>query len=124
MKNTMLLELRTYTIRVGQLAEFLQGYEARSLPIQKRHLGRLVGYFVPETGELSQVVHLWAYDDVADRERRRAALQGDPGWGEVRELLAGFVVRMENRLLKPTAFSPMHWAAWEEPAAGARNDAP
>lgn len=108
----MLLEIRTYTIKGGQLGAYLQGYEAKALAIQQRHLGRLVGYFVPETGELNQVVHLWAYDDMADRTSRRNAMKADPGWASVREMLGGLVDRMESRLLYPTAFSPMHWAGW------------
>lgn len=108
----MLLEIRTYTIRGGQLAAYLRGYEAQALPIQMRHLERLIGYFVPETGTLNQVVHLWAYDDMTDRSRRLAAMKADPGWAAVGAALGGHVERLESQLLNPTAFSPMQWAAW------------
>ena len=106
----MLLEIRTYTIRGGQLGAYLRGYEAQALPIQLRHLERLVGYFVPETGTLNQVVHLWAYEDMADRGRRRAAMKADAGWAAVATALGGMVETMDSRILNPTAFSPMHWA--------------
>lgn len=41
-------------------------------------LGRLLGYFITEIGELNAVVHLWGYDSFEERARRRAALAGEP----------------------------------------------
>lgn len=121
----MLLEIRTYTIRGGQLAAYLEGYERQALPVQLRHLGRLVGYFVPETGTLNQVVHLWAYDDLADRGARRAAMKADAEWAKVGAALGGLVEKMETRILYPTRFSPEAWAAWpaaaEETPSGRAN---
>ena len=35
-------------------------------------LGRLIGYFQTEIGDLNHVVHLWAYDSLEDRAARRA----------------------------------------------------
>ena len=57
---------------------------------------------------LNQVVHLWRYESQADREARRAAMAADPAWGDYLRVSeeAGLLVAQENRILKPTDFSP------------------
>ena len=70
----MIYEHRTYTVQHGTMDEYLERYEKFALPIQLKHLGRLLGFFVSEIGPLNQVIHIWAYDSLADREKRRANL--------------------------------------------------
>ena len=70
-------------------------------------VGEPIGFFVTEIGTLNQVVHLWKYDSMADREQRRAKLAGAPNWGDYLDAATPFLLRMENRILVPTAFSPM-----------------
>ena len=38
---------------------------------------------------------------------RRAKLAAAPGWGDYLEAATPFLLKMENRILVPTAFSPM-----------------
>jgi len=54
------------------------------------------------------VVHFWAYDSQGDREMRRGAMAADPAWSEYlqRSEEAGFLIAQENRILRPTDFSP------------------
>lgn len=105
----MIFDLRTYTMVPGRLKAFLALYEAEGLPVQIRHQGRPVGYFVTEIGTNNQVVHLWAYESLADRERQRAALDADPEWMAYRAKsgAAGNVQHQENKILKSASFSPM-----------------
>jgi len=55
------------------------------------------------------VVHIWAYDSLDDRSKRRAAMAADPRWAAFgrknKELDA--VVTLESRILRPTGFSPL-----------------
>ena len=44
---------------------------------QKEILGHMVGYYATEIGELNQVVHMWAYEDLNSRVERRAKLMKD-----------------------------------------------
>lgn len=60
----MLIEQRIYTTLPGRWRQYLALYEAEGLAIQQRILGRLVGYYTTELGELNQVVHQWAYRDL------------------------------------------------------------
>jgi len=56
---------------------------------------------------LSQVVHLWAYDDLEDRARRRRILADDPRWRVFVPRLSETIESAENRILLPTDFSPL-----------------
>jgi hypothetical protein len=103
----MIIDHRTYTVAHGKMQEYLARYERVALPLQTRHLGHLVGFFVSDIGPLNQVVHLWAYDDITDRETRRARLAADPQWVEFQRMNAGTFVHQENKILRPTGFSPL-----------------
>ncbi|WP_326537352.1 NIPSNAP family protein [Pseudorhodoferax sp.] len=104
----MIYELRTYTAEPGRTAEFLKLYEAMALPLQTRYLGGLLGFYVTEIGPLNQIVHLWRFASLADREQRRAALEADPAWHHyrARSKELGVIREQESKILKPTSFSP------------------
>jgi hypothetical protein len=103
----MIIEQRTYRFKPGKIPTFMALYQERGLDIQTRILGNLLGYFVTELGPLNETVHLWGYDSLDDRTRRRAALMADPQWlaflGEILPLLE----TQESKILLPTAFSPI-----------------
>jgi NIPSNAP len=105
----LILDLRTYTMVPGRLGDFLKSYEAEGLPVQIKHQGEPVGYFFTEVGPLNQVVHMWRYASMADREQRRTELEADPAWKAYRAKSAerGTVQHQENKILRPTPFSPM-----------------
>jgi hypothetical protein len=105
----MIVEQRTYTFKPLRLKDFLALYERAALPLQKKHLGHLVGFFTSEIGPLNQVVHLWAFDSLAERERRRKAMEEDPQWpayvDALREL--DIVLNQESKILRSATFSPV-----------------
>ena len=103
----MIVDERTYTLHIGKIPEYLRLYQAEGLEIQKKTLGNLIGYFVTEVGQLSTVVHLWAYDSMEERTRRRAELAANPAWQAYLAKMQPLVTAMENRILVPTAFSPL-----------------
>ncbi|MEP9386044.1 NIPSNAP family protein [Mesorhizobium sp. KR9-304] len=103
----MIVEERTYQIAAGKLPDYLARYEELGLELQKRILGNLIGYFTTEIGPLSRLVHLWGYESLTDRERRRAELAGLAAWQEYLRVCTPMIVGMENRILVPTAFSPL-----------------
>lgn len=61
----MIVELRTYTVKPLHTGDFLLLYEQAALPLQKKYLGHMIGFFVSELGPLNQVVHLWGFDSLA-----------------------------------------------------------
>ena len=103
----MIVDERTYTIHIGKIPAYLKLYQEEGLEIQKKTLGNLIGYFVTEVGQLSTVVHLWAYDSMEERTRRRAVLAADPAWQAYLAKMQPLVSAMENRILAPTSFSPL-----------------
>jgi hypothetical protein len=104
----MLYDLRTYTCRPGTIGKHMKLYEAHGWETQRRHLGTPLLYGRTETGDVNSYVHVWVYEDAADRERRRAALMADPAWLDYLEMSAeaGYLVSQVNTLLTPASFFP------------------
>jgi hypothetical protein len=101
----MIIDHRTYAVKPGRLNDYLKLYEAEAYPLQLKHLGRNVGWYVSnDIGPLSQVVHMWAYDSLADREARRNALAAEPAWGAFLAKAMPLLDSMENKILRPTSF--------------------
>jgi hypothetical protein len=103
----MFYEMRTYTIQIGKMQTYLKHFEENGLHVISRYT-TLVGWWYTEIGELNQVVHIWAYESLDERIKKRAALYQDPDW------LEGFVPiafpmleKMESKLLMPAQFSPI-----------------
>jgi hypothetical protein len=105
----MIVEQRTYTTHPGKVRDYLSLYETEGLAIQKRILGRLVGYYRSEVGDLNQIVHLWAYADLVERQQRRADLLADPGFKAYVQKMLPLLVRQDSRILVPAPFFQPVW---------------
>ena len=68
-----LYELRTYALYVCN-AEATKLYQELGFPALQRggHDNKLVGYFQGDTGMINQLIHLWKFDDDADRRKHWA----------------------------------------------------
>ena len=111
----MIYDHRTYTCRPGTIRKHMALYGEHGWAVQSRHLGLPILYGAVETGDVNSYVHVWAYEDAADRAARRAALAADPDWQAylARSAEAGYLVSQTNTLLTPAPF-------WTPPA---RDDA-
>lgn len=103
----MIVEERIYTLHPGKVAEMVRLYGEEGLALQQRHLGKFIGYFTSETGNLNQIVFMWGYESLDDRAARRDRLAQDPEWHRYLEKVVALLVTQENRILKPTSFSPI-----------------
>ena len=103
----MIVEERIYTLHVGKTAEYLTIYQDEGLAIQTRILPHLIGYFSTEIGPLNTIVHLWGYDDLNQRQQKRAELQANPGWKTYLGKIRPLIVSQETRILLPAPFSPI-----------------
>jgi NIPSNAP len=101
------VEERTYTLQAGKTDSYLAAYAKHGLDVQRGHLGNLIGYFTTEVGPLNQIVHMWGYDSLDDRQERRKALYADTRWLEYVPTVQPWIIHQENRLLVPTSFSPI-----------------
>jgi hypothetical protein len=103
----MIVEERTYHVFTGKLAEVVRLYAEEGTEVQQKHLGNLIGAFTVDIGDLSSIVQMWGYASLGDREERRAALQADETWKGFLTRLTPLIHTQRNRILVPTAFSPI-----------------
>ena len=103
----MIIDERTYTCHLGKVKTFLEVYERLGKPVQWPIVGEPIGFFTIDIGILGQVVHMWKYENMADREQRRLKLSSAPGWSAYLEASMPLLSALENRILVPTSFSPL-----------------
>lgn len=104
----MIVEERIYVLHTHcSVADYFKVYEAEGMAIQMSILGACLGYFVTEIGQLNQLVHMWGFADLQDRQARRERLAAEPAWQHCISKLRPMIRSMENRILLPTHFSPI-----------------
>ena len=103
----MIVEQRDYHVYTGKLPELVRLYESEGIPLQQEILGGLVGAFTTDVGALSTYSTLWRYDSYAEREERRGRLQADERWQIFLRKVQPLMHMQQNRILVPTAFSPL-----------------
>lgn len=103
----MIVEQRIYTLQTGKVAAYRDYYLAHGLEVQSRILGNLLGFFTSDIGEQNQVIQLWGFDSYEDRQKRRGELFSNKEWLDYLAGAPQVIVRQENRILAPTAFSPI-----------------
>ena len=103
----MFYELRTYRLKTGCVPRYLKLVEEEGIAIQIAHLGGLAGYFATEIGPQNEIVHIWAYASLDDRERRRDALMRDDRWLAFIPKIQALIETMETKILRPAPFSPL-----------------
>ena len=102
----MLLDVRTYTCRAGTINAHLALYEKMGKAPQVRCLGLPLAYLKTETGDNNEYVHIWMYENAADREARRAKMWADEEWLAYVRASAelGALEKQVNKLMTPVEF--------------------
>jgi len=100
----MYVEERMYTLQIGKAPEYFKHYENEGMAVQLRHLPNLVGYYVTEAGPQNVVTHMWAYDDLNQREKCRASMQADPAWQAYLPKIRPLIVSQDTRIHKCAPF--------------------
>ena len=96
-------EMRSYTYQPGSMGEVLKRW-GNSVPHREEFSPLAAGMYT-ELGGLNKWVHIWPYKDLEERNRIRAeAVANEHCPPHTREIL----VKQENKVLIPAAFSPMH----------------
>jgi len=105
----VLVDHRYYRVKPGTMNAHLDMYEKHGFAAQTRHLGQPLAYLYTESGEVNTLVHMWVYEDAADRMRRRAAMAADPEWQAFIRLQneAGLLESQRNNLMLPAKFAPI-----------------
>lgn len=103
----MIFEMRTYTIKIGQLNNYINHFEKIGMPIISKY-ATLVGYWHTEIGELNQVIHIWSYNDLNERAQKRDELYKDAEWlSEFIPEAMNMLEKQESKILSASNFSPI-----------------
>ncbi len=97
----MIVEQRIYTLVPGMVGKYMDFYTKQGQAIQRPQLGRFLGYYYSEIGTLNQVIHMWAYKDLGEREARRAKQNKDERWIPYAAETRKIIVAQENHALTP-----------------------
>ena len=98
-----LFEIRQYTLVPGAIPGLIERWTDK---IEGRtKFSPLVGGWYSEFGALNKWVHIWAYKDANERFSVRAAAAATGQWPARNP--PGIVVKQENALVMPSAFSPI-----------------
>ena len=107
----MIYELRIYTAHPGKMAALQARFRDHTLGIFERHGITNVGYWTNAIGGRNdELWYILGYEDAAARDASWAAFAADEEWQRVRaasEEDGPLVHHIENRLLRPTDFSPL-----------------
>lgn len=94
-------EQRTYDVTVGQMAEVVRLYSTLGWPAMEAggFAKHCVGYFISDTGELHQLVHLWRFDSDDDRRAFWKRLSEDADFLVFVKQLRPLLKAQSNKLL-------------------------
>ena len=106
----MIYELRIYDAMPGKLPALNDRFANITMGYFEKHGIKQVGYWTDVIGTSGRLTYMLAYDDMAQRDRAWAAFAAD------QERLAAFaetekngllVAKVENKIMRPTAYSPL-----------------
>ncbi len=108
----MIHELRIYDTMPGMLPALSQRFANITIPLWKKHGIRPVAFWTEEIGRNTnnRLVYILEWESLAEREKKFPAFQTDPEWIQKRaetEKNGPLVARVENRILRPTSYSPL-----------------
>ena len=97
----MIFEMRTYLMKPGSLPEVEKRFGA-GLPARAK-LSRFGGFWRSEVGTLNQIIHVWPYKDLNERDAIRAKAIETGVWPvKIQE----YILEMESKILHAAPFSP------------------
>ncbi len=95
----MIYEVRTYDLKPGTLAQYEERF-GEALPHREKY-SKLGAFWHTEIGPLNQVIHVWPYENLDERDRIRAEAAQDPHWPPPSN---GAVLNMNSEIWNPAPF--------------------
>ena len=96
----MIYEVRTYVLKPGSVATFEENFAA-ALPHREKY-SKLGAFWHTEIGPLNQVIHVWPYESVEERNSVRAEAGKDPNWPPKND--PDMYVSMNSEIFNPAPF--------------------
>ena len=107
-KNNMVFDYRVYTFKPGGIPSYMAAAEEIALPHRKRHRVNLAGWYYSDIGDLNQVTHIWAYNDLKHLKEAKEAVTSDPEWtGTYVPRVRGLLVAQNTYLMNTSEFGPV-----------------
>lgn len=99
----MIYEVRTYQLKPRSVPEFIDTF-GQALPIREK-ASKLSGFFYTDIGPLNEVIHVWPFKNLGDREKKRGQFPPEKklGWPPQVAHLAN---AMNSEIFIPAPFSP------------------
>ena len=102
----MIIDYRAYTMHSGGVLPFMDLFVNEGLEPQQRILGNFLGIYRTEVGPINQIIMMFAYQDLNDRQIRRDALFKDTAFLAYLAKVRPYLRDQEVRLLAPSACNP------------------
>ncbi len=96
----MIYEVRTYTLKPGSVGTFEENFAA-ALPHREKY-SKLGAFWHTEIGPLNQVIHVWPYESVEERNSIREEAGKDPNWPPKND--PDMYVSMNSEIFIPAPF--------------------
>lgn len=97
----MIYEVRTYNAKPGKLPELME--RIGDLYEHRAKYSKAAGFWYTDIGPLNQLVHIWPYESVAERQAIREAADKDPNWPPA---TADLVADAQSEIFVPTPSCP------------------
>ncbi len=95
----MIYEVRTYDLKPGTVPAAEEAF-AVALPHREKY-SPLAAFWHTEVGALNQIIHVWGYQDLEERDKIRGQASADPNWPpKLRE----FITNMNSEIWIPAPF--------------------
>ena len=94
-------ELRTYEVIPGKMAEIMELYKSEGWAAISGHPPKLVGYFTGDVGAINELIHIWKFDDDADRRAFWTGVFSDPKFMAFAKKVRPLFVSQKNKLMLP-----------------------
>ncbi|MFZ2737628.1 MAG: NIPSNAP family protein [Burkholderiaceae bacterium] len=99
-------EMRTYSVIVGKMNDVIELYKTQGWPALQKQPQKLVGYFTGDIGAMHQLIHIWKFDDDADRRAFWAGVFGDAEFMAFAKQIRPLLVSQENKLMLSAPWGP------------------
>ncbi|HXG35420.1 MAG TPA: NIPSNAP family protein [Dehalococcoidia bacterium] len=97
----MIYEVRSYILKVDTVGKFEERF-AEPLP-EREQYSPLAAFWHTEVGPLNQVIHVWAYEDLGERDRVRKTVAKEMQ-GRWPPKVGEFLVSQEAEIFTPAPF--------------------
>ena len=95
----MIYEVRTYDLKPGTVAQYEENF-GNALKHREQY-SKLAAFWHTEIGPLNQIIHVWPYENMDERERIRTESSKDPNWPPPSN---GAILNMNSEIWIPAPF--------------------